>query len=243
MGVKHGARRQNTGMYVHHKFLFLEDLVALIRTCFAYSKVDGARSLLLGGLLGSWLLGGLLGSLGLLGSWLLGLGSFRSLGFLLLFGCLGLLGGLLGRRLLGCLLGCLGLLGSWLLGGWLLGSWLLLWFLNFLGLGQLEGSTGTGSLGLCEFAISNSLLQVPPDEGGNLVTVNLVVGGHILLDSRKGRSFSVLQGSKSSIDHGGNWWMGWCSLWLLGHLLGRGWSWCVRHDDVVELISHNRLHC
>ena len=137
----------------------------------------------------------------------------------------GLLGGLL------CLLGC-GLLGGLLgrlLGGGLLGG--LLGLSYFLYFSQLEGARCAGSLDLGQFSVSNGLLQEFTNKWGQLGGVDLVGGGDVLLDGRKGASLTVLQSCDGSSYHGGNWWMSWlsCRLLSLGGLLGCSGG--VRHVE------------
>jgi hypothetical protein len=172
--------------------------------------------LLGGGLLGS---GCLLGG-GLLGDGLLrlgGLGLGRDLGFNSLLGRFGLLDGHLHHRLLlgdDCLdgllrrLGFLGGGGLCLLGrlGLLLGGLLGLDHLLLLlggghGLAQLERTGGSLALGLHQLSVDDSLLQVLADEGRELLGVDLVRGGDVLLDGLQRAAASLLQVLDGSINH------------------------------------------
>ena len=118
---------------------------------------------------------------------LLGLGRCWLLALLLLFwgSLLDLFRGLLGRWLLGSFLGSRLLQSSGLLDG------------LFLLLGLLQQLQGT--LAFVDFVISNGLLLVVADEGSQLDSIDLVVGGDVLLDGSQ--RWSLFQGSQSSIHH------------------------------------------
>jgi len=174
------------------------------------------RLLLGGGLLGSCLLGGSLLGDGLLR--LRGLGLGRNLGLGSLLGRLGLLGGghLHHRLLLGddCLdggllrrlgflggggLGLLGRLG--LLRDGLLGLDHLLLLGGGHGLAQLERTGGSLALGLHQLSVDDGLLQVLADEGSELLGVDLVRGGDVLLDGLQRAAASLLQVLDGGVDH------------------------------------------
>ena len=112
-------------------------------------------------------------------------------------------------------------MGDDLLGG-LLGSGLL------LSSADLEGSRSSLTLGLDNGLLLNQRLQSLLDEGGKLDSVDLVVGGNVLLDGWEGRSVPLLEGLDGSDNHDGSLGVSWLSLGL-GSLLGGGLG-GVGHD-------------
>ena len=88
------------------------------------------------------------------------------------------------------------------------------------------------ALSLDENLLLNHGLQSLLDEGGKLDSVDLVVGGNVLLDGGEGRSIPLLEGLDGSDNHDGSLGVSGLSL-RLGGLLGRGSSGgSVGHDGV-----------
>ena len=132
-----------------------------------------------------------------------------------------------------------------------LGSLLLGRFLDLFGLldlldlvGELEGSGGTGSLGLLQLSIGNGFLQVATDEGSQLGGIALVVGGDVLFDRDQRRSLAVLQGLDGCLDHVGDWGVSGGRCWL--PRLGCGllcWCCCICHCSSGVLRRRAKLTC